>query len=92
MLNNIFDILQRLREGITKQNARITVEEHDILEPGDGLRFQFIWYEDKKLTVSLVISREEINRTSWDESSLIDRIIRDVNTEILEQIKNSHNK
>lgn len=83
MLIKVLDLLQRLREGITKKQARITIEEYNILEPGDGLRFKFVWYEEKKLGVSFVISLKEIHRLSWDENILIDRIIRDVNTDVM---------
>lgn len=87
MLTNIFKLLAKLREGISKPEARITVEEYTITEPGDALRFQFRWYEDQLLTMSIIISSFETDRIRGEEEILIERLIADVNREILKKEK-----
>lgn len=82
MLTQIFELLAKLREGISKPNARITVEEFGITEPGDAIRFQFRWYEAELWTLTWLLSRMEVERIRGGEDILVDGLIADVNREI----------
>lgn len=82
MLTNIMNTLAQLREGITKPDARIIVEEHTLVEPGDAIQFQFIWYTNELLRLSTIISRVEIDRIRGEEEIIIERLIRDVNEKL----------
>lgn len=82
MLSTIRNTLAKIREGISKPGARITVEEHDLLELGDALRFQFTWYGSELLRLSTIISRVEIDRIRGEEEIIIERLVRDVNDKL----------
>lgn len=77
---HIFDLLYAIRSKLAKPEAQITVELLDT-EIGVGLRFQFLWYEDKRIKVSVFISKTEID-SILDDGFLIDRIISMVNNEL----------
>ena len=78
-MTHIFDLLDAIRSKLTKPDSRITVEIFD-MGIGEGLRFQFLWYEEKLIKVSVFISKTEID-SILDDDFLIDRIISMVNTE-----------
>ena len=89
MLENIFDFLAKLKAGLTKPDPRITVEVYD-MGNGDGLRFQFIWYDDplppNYSKVNVFIPKDMIEHVR-NEDFLSDYIIRFVNVELERIIK-----
>lgn len=79
-MTRIFDLLDAIRSQIKRPHARITVEIFD-MGIGDGLRFQFLWYEDKLHKVSVFISKTEIESV-LDDGFLVDKVISMVNAEL----------
>lgn len=92
MLTQIFELLAKLRDGISKPNARISVEEFDLVEPGDSIRFQFRWYESKLYTLTWILSRMDVEQIRGDEDILVERLIDDVNRTILKKEMENHNE
>lgn len=82
MLTQVFELLAKIREGISKPNARITVEEFNLVEPSDAIRFQFMWYEDKLWTLTWIVPRIDVEQIRGEEDIIIQRLIADVNREI----------
>lgn len=79
-MTRIFDLLDAIRSQIKKPHARITVEIFD-MGIGDGLRFQFLWYEDKLIKLSVFISKTEIESV-FDDGFLVKRVVTMVNAEL----------
>lgn len=80
MLDSIFNLLDRIASGLEKPYARITVEIHNM---GDelGLKFQFLWYEDKIIKISVWTSKRTLN-SAQSENTVIKHIIDSANYEI----------
>ncbi len=80
MLSNIFDFLERVKAGLTKPDGRITVEVYD-MGNGDGLKFQFLWYEDKLLKISCFVPNDMIEAV-YDDQFIVEYIVHMANFEV----------
>lgn len=76
LLENIFTLLSEIKKGIHVDVVTVEPYENSI---GEGLKFQFIWFNTRMLKYNFIIPREMFTN---DEPFLKDYIIHRVNEEI----------
>lgn len=80
MLKDVCLFLNTIKNGLIKPDARITVELSN-MGTDIGLKFQFLWYEDKVIKLNVFITSSMFGAV-FDESVISEYIIRFVNREL----------
>ena len=79
MLGELITIFERLRNGISKKGVRISIEEIELVTPGDGIKFRFSWVESRMLNLTWILDVTDMQANNIPDEAVIDQVINIVN-------------